>query len=65
MMNVLVGIFFWLGIITLVDGSLGLLYQDKWQKMVKNWDVRKIAWVEISIAWCLLAVHFVFRSLIG
>jgi len=60
-MQTLLNILFWLGISALVDGSLGLLYHDKWQKMVEKWNVRKIAWVEISIAWCLLAVHFVLR----
>ena len=45
----------------LVDGSFGLLYQEKWQKMVGKWDLQKVAFIEIGVAWSLLAVHFVLR----
>lgn len=64
-MNILTNLLFWLGIMALVDGSMGLLYMEKWQKMVEKWNIQKIAWIEISIAWCLLAAHFVLRFTVG
>ncbi|MDF7801581.1 hypothetical protein P4C99_19035 [Pontiellaceae bacterium B1224] len=60
-MQTLLNLTFWLGIMALVDGSLGLLYQEKWQKMVEKWNIQKIALIEIAIAWCLLGVHFLLR----
>jgi hypothetical protein len=60
-MQILLNILFWLGIAALVDGSLGLLYLEKWQKMTTKWDLQKIAWIEISIAWSMLAAHFILR----
>ncbi|MDF7826195.1 hypothetical protein P4B35_19360 [Pontiellaceae bacterium B12227] len=57
-MQIILNLTFWLGIMALVDGSLGLLFLEKWQKMVKQWNVQKVALIEIAIAWCLLAAHY-------
>ena len=54
-------ILFWLGIVGLIDGSLGLLFQEKWQKIVGTWNIQKIALIEISVAWILLAFHYVIE----
>ncbi len=62
-MQVLLNILLWIGILALVDGSLGLLYREKWQKMAEKCNIEKIAWIEISIAWCMLAAHFALRYL--
>lgn len=60
-MQTFLNILFWLGILGLVDGSLGLLLQEKWQKMIGTMDIQKIALIEIAIAWVLLVLHFVLR----
>jgi len=52
-------ILFWLGIVFLVDGSLALLFQEKWQKWVGGLDIPKIALVEIGVGVALLAVHYI------
>ncbi len=49
---------FWLGIVGLVDGSLGLLFEDRWQRLAGDWPLRKIAFIEIGIAGLLLVLHF-------
>ncbi|MEI6891591.1 MAG: hypothetical protein V5783_05400 [Pontiella sp.] len=60
-MQILLNLTFWLGICALVDGSLGVLFQEKWQKMVEHWNVQKIALIEIGVAWGLLAAHCALR----
>ncbi|MDF7807838.1 hypothetical protein P4E94_10355 [Pontiellaceae bacterium B12219] len=60
-MQIVINILFWLGIVALIDGSLGLIFEEKWQKMTSKWNVRKVALVEVSVAWCMLAVHFALR----
>ena len=60
-MMAFMNILFWLGIMGLIDGSLGLLLQEKWQKMAGNMDIQKVALVEISIAWLLLILHFILK----
>ncbi|MDH3981327.1 MAG: hypothetical protein OES84_00330 [Kiritimatiellaceae bacterium] len=61
-MSLCSSILFWLGIIALIDGSLGLLFQDKWQKLVGTWNIQRIALVEIAVAFVLLAVHFLLEN---
>ena len=57
-MNTLSVVFFWAGIVFLVDGSLGLLFKDKWQKLVGGLNIQRIAWIEIGVALALLATHY-------
>ena len=57
-MNVLGSILFWLGIVFLVDGSLALLFQEKWQKWVGGLDIQKIALIETGVGSALLAAHY-------
>jgi hypothetical protein len=61
-MKVLISILFWAGIVFLVDGSLGLLLEEKWQKMVRGLNIRRMALAEIGLAIALLAVHFLLVS---
>ena len=60
-METFANILFWLGIVGLVDGSLGLLFQEKWQRMATNWNIQKVALIEIGIAAALVAAHFLLR----
>lgn len=62
-MQTLLNLTFWLGICGLVDGSLGLLFQEKWQKMTQKWNIQKVALIEIAVAWVLLATHFSLRCI--
>ena len=57
-MNLLVSILFWVGIVMLVDGSCGLLLQEKWQRLIRGLNIQRIAVIEIVIALALLAVHY-------
>ena len=62
-MNLLSSILFWAGIVVLVDGSLGLLLLEKWQKWVSGIDIRRIALVEIGVALGMLAIHFLLGQI--
>jgi uncharacterized protein YjeT (DUF2065 family) len=63
-MNTLSSILFWLGIVALVDGSFGLLFKEKWQKMAGNLDIQKLAFLEIGVAFVLLGAHFLIGFLV-
>lgn len=60
-MDVFMNILFWLGIFALVDGSLGILLKEKWQKMAAGMDIQKVALIEVSLAWVFLILHYVLR----
>lgn len=51
-------ILFWLGIVLLIDGSLALLFQEKWQKVVRGINIQRVALVEIGAAFALVAAHY-------
>lgn len=58
-MNLFVSILFWAGIAFLVDGSFALLFQEKWQKLVRGMNIQRIAWIEIGVGWAFLAAHYI------
>lgn len=58
-MQLFTSILFWSGIVFLVDGSLGLLFQEKWQKLVAGVNIQRLALIEIGIAFALLAAHYI------
>ena len=60
MMNLFVSILFWTGIVFLVDGSLGLLFQEKWQKLMGRLNIQRIALIEIGMGLAFLTAHYVF-----
>ena len=57
-MNLFISILFWTGIVFLVDGSLGLLFQEKWQRLARGLNIQRIAFIEIGAALALLGAHF-------
>jgi hypothetical protein len=57
-MQLLISILFWLGIVFMVDGSLGLLFQEKWQKMAGGLNIQRLALIEIGVALTMLAAHY-------
>ena len=57
-MDLFISILFWAGIVALMDGSLGILFQENWQKLAGGWDIQRLALIEIGIALVLLAAHF-------
>ena len=57
-MNLFISILFWAGIMLLVDGSLALLLQEKWQKILRGLDIQRIALIEIGVALALLTWHY-------
>lgn len=60
-MHIFSNILFWLGIVALVDGSFGLLFQEKWQRLAVNWNIQKVALIEIGVAFVLLSAHFLIE----
>ena len=65
-MKLFISILFWAGIVFLVDGSLGLLLEEKWKKIARGLNIRRLAFVEIGIALGLLVFHFLLlRGKIG
>ena len=57
-MKIFISILFWAGIVFLVDGSLGLLLEERWQKIARGVNIRRLALVEIGMALGLLAMHY-------
>ena len=57
-MNIFISILFWAGIVFLVDGSLGLLLEEKWQKMARGLNIRRLTFAEIVVAVGLLVLHY-------
>jgi len=53
-MNIFISILFWAGIILLVDGSLALLFQEKWQKLVGGLNIQRI-----GVGLAFLAAHYI------
>ena len=49
-MKIFISILFWAGIVFLVDGSLGLLLEEKWQKIAQGLNIRRLALLEIGVA---------------
>jgi hypothetical protein len=61
-MKILISILFWAGIVFLVDGSMGLLLEDKWQKIARGLNIRRLALAEIGMALVLLALHYLLSG---
>ena len=57
-MKIFISILFWAGIVFLIDGSLGLLLEEKWQKMARGLNIRRLALGEIGVALGLLMLHY-------
>jgi hypothetical protein len=65
-MKIFISILFWAGIVFLVDGSLGLLLEEKWQKIARGLNIRRLALGEIGVALGLLMLHYLLlRSKTG
>jgi hypothetical protein len=57
-MKLFTSILFWAGIVFLIDGSLGLLFEEKWQKLARGLNIRRLALAEIGVAMGLLVLHY-------
>jgi hypothetical protein len=57
-MSVFTTILFWSGIVLMFDGSLALLFHERWQRVLRGFNIQRIALIEIGFACVLLAVHF-------
>ena len=64
-MNLFISILFWAGIVFLVDGSLGLLLEERWQKIARGVNIRRLALVEIGVALGLLVLHYLLLPSTG
>ena len=58
-MTLFISILFWLGIVFLTDGSLGLLFLEKWKNLAQGINIQRIAWIEIALGLTLLGLHYV------
>lgn len=63
-MNLFISILFWSGVVFLADGSLGLVFEEKWQRFVRGVNIRRLALIEIVFALGLLALHYFLLSLL-
>lgn len=59
-MTTFVSILFWLGIIFMVDGSFGILFQEKWKKLAGELNIQRMALIEIGVSLVLLGAHYAF-----
>jgi hypothetical protein len=53
---------FWVGIVLLVDGSVGMLFAEKLKHRIKGFSIVKLAWVEVMSGWLLLGLYLLTRS---
>lgn len=60
-MTLFTTILFWAGIVMMIDGSLALLFQEKWQKLASGLNIQRIALIEIGAACVLLVAHYLLR----
>ncbi|MEE9368253.1 MAG: hypothetical protein V3V05_05250 [Pontiella sp.] len=42
----------------MIDGSLGILLQEKWQKLAGEVNIQRLALIEIGIGLALLVTHY-------
>ena len=56
---------FWCGILLLIDGSIGLLFYDRWQGLLGSFNLRRWVWIEIGIAFVLLVAYGLLRGIGG
>tara|TARA_B100002019_G_C21253147_1_gene592331 strand:- start:44 stop:223 length:180 start_codon:yes stop_codon:yes gene_type:complete len=54
-------LFFWLGIVLLVDAALSILAQDFLKNFVQISRLKKIFWIELFLAFVLIIIFFVKR----
>ena len=57
-MKLFISILFWAGVVFLADGAMGLVLEEKWQKLAHRVNIRRLALAEIGVALLMLAVHF-------
>jgi hypothetical protein len=61
-MNLFISILFWSGIVFLTDGSLGLLFHEKWQKWIRKLNIQRIARIEIGMGLAFLGLHYLLLA---
>ena len=61
-MGISTSILFWVGIGCLVDGSLGVLFQEQMQKRARGLNIQRLGLIEIGVGLVLLAMHYILRS---
>lgn len=61
-MNRFISILFWVGIIFLVDGSLALMFHEKWAKRIRPLNILRIAWIEIGLGLLFLSAHYILSQ---
>jgi len=54
-----IDILFWAGIAFWVDGSIALLFQEKWKTWIREMDIQRIAWIEIGAGVIFLVAHYI------
>ena len=52
---------FWIGIVLLVDGSIGMLFAEQLKQGVRKFNIIKLAWVEVIGGWLLLGLYLLAR----
>ena len=59
---ILAGVF-WCGIWLLIDGSVGLFFYERLQRRLGPFNLRRWICIEIGIAFVLLSVYGLLRSI--
>ena len=60
-MDFLNTILFWAGILLLLDGALGLIFEEKWQKIAKGINIRRLALIEVGGAILMLILYYLLN----
>lgn len=52
---------FWIGIILMIDASIGLWGESYWKRLTPGLHIRMIAFIELGVAVVLIAASYLLR----
>jgi len=61
-MGLFITILFWAGILFLGDGALGLVFEEKWQKLARGLNIRRLALLEVGIGLLMILLHYILAA---
>ena len=59
MMQLFIKVLFWAGLLFIGDGAFGLIFEEKWQKLARGLDIRRLALLEVGVGFLLIVLHYV------
>ena len=60
----MLAVFFWSGILLLIDGSIGLLFYDQLHRRLGPFNLQRWIWIEIGMAFVLLSAYGLLQRIV-